>query len=66
MMRKAKFGIVHIFIGVVLKVDHGPKAPRKHRLLSASTKVWREHFQSVGPDLRKAEFKKLRTDRLNL
>jgi hypothetical protein len=54
-----EFSIVYTFIGArAFEVDHGAKAPRK----CCSLKVWTQRFQSLGPDLPKAEFKRLQTD----
>jgi hypothetical protein len=51
---------VYTFIAArALKLIMGPKAPRKHRLLSA----WTQRFQRLGPDFPKAEFERLWTDR---
>jgi hypothetical protein len=57
-VRKAKFGLVDIFIGAhALKVDHGAKSPEEAPFI--------ECFQRLGPDLSKAEFKRLRTELRN-
>jgi hypothetical protein len=62
--RKAEFGIMDIFIGArALNVDHGAKSPEEAPFIERFTKVWTQRFQSLGPDLPKAEFKMLRTDR---
>jgi hypothetical protein len=55
---KSEVGLVYIFIGAhALKVDHGAKSPEEAPFI--------ERFQSLGPDLSKAEFKRLRTELRN-
>jgi hypothetical protein len=49
---------VYTLIGAcALEVDHGAKSPEKVPFI--------EHFQTLGPDLPKAEFKRLQTDMNN-
>ncbi|KAJ7799271.1 hypothetical protein B0H14DRAFT_3788165 [Mycena olivaceomarginata] len=54
-----------ITVRALLEVDHGGQKPRESAVYWALPKVWTQRFQSLGPDLPKAEFKRLQTDRDN-